>query len=1058
MITVLSFSTMRRLYSSLFIGLFTTASIGLLAQPTVETGLTLDQYVNEILLGSGVNAFNITLTGAPVQVGYMTNAEEPFPLPSGLVLSSAQATNIGCGTTGDVPFGSGVSGDPDLLSIAQSVPAMIGQNFNVNSVNDICAIEFDFIATGDTIRFNYVFGSDEYLTWVNSSFNDVFAFFLSGPGVTGPYNSPAGFPGGAVNIAYVPDTDPQLPITISSVNNVLNSQYYIHNIPNGNFCQNGFTTPFTAEYEVECGETYHIKLAIADGSDTALESIVILEEGSFVSNSVVEVDLSIDVGYPDSDIIYEDCGTATLTFTRPIVTNLDIEEMIIIQYGGEAINGVDYTLMPDTIIFLPGVQSVSFELQAFQDGIDEGIESVQFEILNLAACNGSGLVSYFEFFIADDPEPLVVEGYVIEMCDGAQVELEPVISGGYGNFTYEWSTNESTPTITVSPPTNQEYNVIVSDTCGMPSDDADISLEILMLPPLEVNITNGDIVLNCNQSIFLSANAQGGDGVYSWTWTNQNGASLNSSSSSLFYNTQQGATQIIATATDGCGFVVSDTINVTLNVPALDVTIPEEVNALCLEQFTITPVIQGGQAPFNYTWEENGNWASWNLSYSSSSDENLTYTFEVTDACGQVSTHVVELIIESPPVTVTLPESLTGPCTQTFNLNPDIEGGSGGFQYTWTADGENYANTLNTTWQSFEDAVLEFHVIDQCGAEDNAVVEIFIVNPPVVINIGEDIEASCLDNTLIDIDIISGSGNYEYEWFVADTAFAITEDIVVQSFITIPVGVQVTDGCGSSAFDELMYIIPDVPLTLDLHVDTAICAGTGISIYALATGGEEGWSYFWSSLGASGPDQYISPYQSSTYPITATELCGKTISGEIFVEVQYLFSNFTVSTLTDDNAYQFFASPSPDCPGCQYLWEFGDGNTSTEENPVHVFDGLSDYTTSLQVTNAIGCTNTAYTLINGPVILYVPNAFTPNNDGINDVFRVTGSSIARYNIQIFNRWGEVVFESDNIEEVWDGSHQGGTHYSQNDIYSYVIKVKGFDTDAFERSGHISVMR
>ena len=109
-------------------------------------------------------------------------------------------------------------------------------------------------------------------------------------------------------------------------------------------CQNGYTVKLTAESEVECGETYHIRLAIADGSDTALESIVILESGSFESNSVVEVDLSIDVGGPDANIIYEDCGEALLTFTRPIETIIDIEEMVIIDYSAStATNGIDFT-------------------------------------------------------------------------------------------------------------------------------------------------------------------------------------------------------------------------------------------------------------------------------------------------------------------------------------------------------------------------------------------------------------------------------------------------------------------------------------------------------------------------------------------------------------------------------------------------------------------------------------------------------------------------------------------------------------------------------------------
>ena len=349
------------------------------AQLDVETGLTLEEYVNDILLGSGIQASNITYTGGTNQLGYLTGGDDVFSISSGLVLSCDVAENLECPDTFlacDGCLGNGFN-DADLLDIANSVPPLIGQSFSVNSVNDGCVLEFDFVAAGDTVSFNYVFGSDEYETWINTQYNDVFAFFLSGPGITGPYDSPAGFPDGAVNIAGVPDTDPVLPITISSVNSGTNSQYYVDNQGGTDVCINGYTVPFKAEWPVECGETYHIKLAIADGSDTALESIVVLEEGSFESNAVVQIDLSIDVGGPEANTIYEDCGQATLTFERPVETILEIQEMVYINYGNSvATNGVDYGQpqpdgsllpLPDSVVFEPFVSIVSFELVAAID-------------------------------------------------------------------------------------------------------------------------------------------------------------------------------------------------------------------------------------------------------------------------------------------------------------------------------------------------------------------------------------------------------------------------------------------------------------------------------------------------------------------------------------------------------------------------------------------------------------------------------------------------------------------------------------------------------------------
>ena len=119
--------------------------------------------------------------------------------------------------------------------------------------------EFDFVATGNCISFNYVFGSDEYLEWVNSSTMIYLPFLL---GQVLDLCCTYWLPGGAINIAQVPNSNPQLSITVSSVNDVTNPMYYIDNFNNDGVCIDGFTTLFTASSDVQAGQTYHIKLAI----------------------------------------------------------------------------------------------------------------------------------------------------------------------------------------------------------------------------------------------------------------------------------------------------------------------------------------------------------------------------------------------------------------------------------------------------------------------------------------------------------------------------------------------------------------------------------------------------------------------------------------------------------------------------------------------------------------------------------------------------------------------------------------------------------------------------
>ena len=1064
-------------------GMLLLASVVRAQDMTVVSGLTLEQYVNQILLGNGIQAFNITYTGGASQLGHMTNGEGVFSVDEGLVLSSDAAENLGCTGPGFCQdcLGTGFV-DSDLLTVANSVPPLIGQNFSVGSVNDGCVLEFDFVAAGDTVSFNYVFGSDEYLTWVNTAYNDVFAFFLSGPGITGPYDSPPGFPGGAVNIASVPNTNPQLPITISSVNNVTNSQYYVNN-PGSTVapCINGYTLPFTAMHEVQCGETYHIKLAIADGSDTALESIVVLEAGSFQSNAVVQIDLSIDVGGPESNVIYENCGTATLTFERPVETILDMQEMVYIDYSGSvAINGVDYgqpqpngTLLPlpDSVVFEPYVSIVQFQLTAAIDGLGEGVEMVQFEIDNVAACNGGGLTTFFTFQIAENPPPFVVTGYSTSICEGVTEEIAPTVTGGYGNYTFDWGScsDDNTPFLSVTPTDDFSCFVTVGDTCGIVSQTVEIEVEVLEFPPMTASINEASVSLDCWGTATVSATANGGNGpntggAYTYEWEDEDGAPLFPSwwfgPNTVELSTWMNVQEVFLTVTDACGFVAMDSIDVTYNIPPIEIDAPAVVDAVCNQPFSVVANAEG-QGPMNYVWYNGFEMLSFNntLNWTSSADLNLT--LEVSDGCGQIEEVPVFVDITAPAVTVTTPPALVGPCTQVFNVAANVTSGSGGYVYTWTQDGNPLAGAGNSqNIQSFNNTVIAVTVNDGCGQSGSSSTAITIDNPQLLIELGEDLPASCVDLTPISVDILSGAGAYEYAWSVNGAPYSTSPDINLQSFFTVPVTVLVQDGCGGMASDGLTYVVPDVPLAITTSESATICAGDGIGLQALATGGEDGFVYHWPTLNQYGPDQYIVPTQSAVYPVVATDICGESITAQVAIDVQYLFSRFTVSMLSETEA-QFRATPEPGEPwegAYEYVWDFGDGGTSEEKEPLHVYDGLGDYLASLEVTSWVGCVDKSYTIVRGPVLLYVPTAFTPNNDGINDAFFAVTNDLFSFEMWVFDRWGAPVFHSEDPTEVWNGSVDGGTHFAANGLYQWVIRLKGHNTDAEEFTGTVQLMR
>ena len=458
--------------------------ISLVAQVTIDQAFTVEEYVNDVLLGDGVSASNITFIGEPIQLAKMTDESGNFSVSEGLVLSCGDPNRLSDCQPDANPTGLGGGfNDPDLLDVANSVPPLIGQGFTVASVQDGCVLEFDFEAGGDSISFNYVFGSDEYLGFVNTQYNDIFAFFLSGPGISGPYAAPAAFPGGAINIAQVPDSDPVLPITISSVNDQTNSQYYIDNQNQDGICINGYTTTFTASAAVQCGETYHIKLAIADGSDDYLESIVVLEAGSFTSSglnlnasavplaasgleSVVQYDDAVGLpevfSYPNGEsfpydawamnpnqsvevdgelmqidaVVIEGCNDAQFTVQRPDV-EADLLDTLFLGLGGSAFLGADFDEAFNQVIMNPGQTESEVTLGVSDDGLPEGVEYVEifFEYVN--GC-GELVVTSSRVAILD---PVPVNALTTDpgclSADGTQALGYSSITG-YGPFNFQW--------------------------------------------------------------------------------------------------------------------------------------------------------------------------------------------------------------------------------------------------------------------------------------------------------------------------------------------------------------------------------------------------------------------------------------------------------------------------------------------------------------------------------------------------------------------------------------------------------------------------------------------
>lgn len=231
----------------------------------VDTVANLEQTLSTLLFGSCVNVSNISYTGAPTAVGYFmdSGAEIDSAFSYGLLLTTGSVYSaVGPNNSASEGVNNSLPGDADLDAL---VPGY--------TTYDASIIEFDFSSASDTIiASDIVFASEEYPEFVGTSFNDVFGFYISGPGISGTQN-----------LALIPNTAD--PISVNSVNPNLNSSYYVDNSNGVTYQYDGRTTVISLRQEIIPNQTYHFKIAIADAGDGIFDSGVLIKAGSFNGNA-----------------------------------------------------------------------------------------------------------------------------------------------------------------------------------------------------------------------------------------------------------------------------------------------------------------------------------------------------------------------------------------------------------------------------------------------------------------------------------------------------------------------------------------------------------------------------------------------------------------------------------------------------------------------------------------------------------------------------------------------------------------------------------------------------
>lgn len=857
-----TFLTLRK--SIFYIGLFCfvwVASPQNLSAQDVQLSSGFDALsLAEEISGNGVQILNPVITCADSAIGkYNISSVTGFPDGQGVVLSTGNIFDTkGPNTTQTKTTEWGTSGD-GLISTITNLP-----NF------DACILEFDVIPVGDTLRFDFTFASEEYNEYVGTPFNDVFGFFISGPGITGDPGL-----GGQENIALIPGTSQYVGINTVNQGNpdigfpAVNPLFFVNNpLSYSNIIQyDGWTRNLFAKKIVTPCETFHLKLIIADVGDRKWDSSVFIEK--IESNSV---NLSATtVGEIDNMI--EGCNDGTLTFTRNPVTDQPLTVTFFVD--GTAINGTDYPLIgsdpdpatPKFITIPANTASASIPIAPFADGLTEGEETIKVYIGN-PLC--AGTVQDSLTFIIQDFLNVFIDPPISYVCLGDSLKFNVVSEGS----AFSWSPvdfldNPSIKEPTTTPTASTGYTVNATLAGCSSIATADVIVSDVQLGTVVSNILCGG-----NNDGEIALNISGGQTPYEVNWVGPSGFS---STDVNISNLSPGTYVALVTDREGCTATVS--VDVTeINPMDISLTSPTFIggdNTSCFQSADgqITATVTSGTPPYTYQWNDVA-------AQTTQTAQNLTagtYTVTVTDAnlCQQQAT-----------ITITQPENVIGSLVSRTNVLCNgqntgsatiiVAGGNGPYTYLW--------NTLppqsGTTISNLQAGIYTATITDINGCTGNIVVEIEQPDTPISGAVSPTNVLCHGDSTgSASANITGGTPPYTYQW----NAEPGNNTATIQDLPAGNYSLTVIDD------NDCSFVLPfniTQPPTLSVNIvsqTNVSCAGdnTG-SVTVSASGGASPYTYEWSTMPVQ-TGNTISSLSAGTYSVMATDGNGCTTSLDIVI-------------------------------------------------------------------------------------------------------------------------------------------------------------------------------
>lgn len=667
-----------------------------------EVGLTPEDLVRNVFAGGTCdNISQIKGLGHPDGIGYFDNGEAAIGLARGIILATgpvAYAANSNSAGDKSGDFGD-KSSDSDLSKLA------------TGSIRDRVGLEFDFVPLDSFVTFRYVFASEEYCEFVGSKYNDVFGFFVSGPGIKG------GFTGDAKNVALIPGSSDF--VSINNVNHKKNSQHYNDNTRNHdaercgipytpsereNYIEyDGFTVQLTARLKLDPCETYHIRMVVADVADNFYDSAVFLEAGSFDLGGQV----SVKAVTPEGTKVTEGCSTGFFEFSRD---NSSLEYPLNIRFKLKdettASEGTDFGTLPASITIPAGHRSVKLPLEIFNDDLQEGEEKIAIELDIPCACYSDAA----EIIIEDPPE-LIVHLEDRAICPQQTEYLIPQVSGGNPDYTYLWSDGSTNDRLEINEIQDEPYFVTVSDQCG---HQTSASAKVVPTIPPEASIQGVEEIC-LGDTAYLKVSFSG---IAPWSFTygvdGEPQASLEGIKSNpyLLPASRDGDYELIRFSDAGCEGETSGLASVSVFEIPVSV-VAEPISCAGGADGQIRVALNEDFPPYQYSWEELPHESAKTLDSLPAG----VYTFKVTDGrgCSNVSA-----------VTISGPPPLEFPAIDCEMIGkgswqPHASGGTAPYQYYWEGM-ETSVQTLSQSMEPGQEYVLEIRDSKGCTVLDTLLV------------------------------------------------------------------------------------------------------------------------------------------------------------------------------------------------------------------------------------------------------------------------------------------------------------------------------------------------